>query len=443
MTQSPVRSLNRSDQKMKKTLVTALTLSALGLTTTAFAGYPKNEQNNAHYQRIAKEHKAAEQYHYLKDQKKKSETPLSQQPLFGLSSKLFITAISADRYPLAYLLNDDPGRVLFGVGGEMDLQQTFGSSFDVTPAGTNQTGTTSSARLHTGSSILRLGIVSAMAKINDWVRLAGVLEMPGDEPVFTNALVNLGNLKRSPWYVAVGNTRVDFGYFEGNSTLTNTLFNQIYRTGYDNSQVTLGYYNTHISNTTTVYQPGTSYKGQRLDVQFADLLVLRQNFTKSLNGLFNIGYINDLRGTGNGFTSSVNDFSQNTSRTNALTLGTSWTYKHLTGFFIYNSTLKKQQITNNHLMNGITFGGNYVFPVYGKSTNFMIDYTHMNNAQHIQSGSNALGGITNLIGVENNLLAAYMINITPNFMFTLEYNMDQTYNRKAINTFTLDFLAYL
>ncbi len=421
---------------MKKTVQLTLAIS-LGLATlTSYAGgFHKTPFNKKMYQRLEQQEQQVETE--IQQLQKTDDSKTGQ--LASFNDGLFMIAISADRYALKFLQIKDQTPLQFGAGIELDAQQTFGNTIPV--GSNNETGTVTTPYSN-GNQIMHFEVFSTYARLNDWTHIALEVEDAGGTAAFRNALINFGNLSKTPWYVSIGRTRADFAYFEGNGPYSNTLFNQIYRTSFNNPQINLGYYNGPISNTFTVFQP-QGFHGQHNDPQFSDLLVLRHKFSNPLAGMFNIGYINDLRGTGNGFDASTQSFNQPTSRTGAFTVGTSWNYKQVSAFGIFNTTLKDQPITNNHKMYGYTLGASVLPIVYNKHTNLTVTYTHMMNAQHISSVIPARGNATMLTGIEDNIEAFYSVPLKSNIIMTLEYNWDHTYNSRDVNTITLDFMAFI
>ncbi len=414
----------------------ALSLGLLSISSYA-TGFHKTAYSQKMYDQLQVQEQQIESE--IQQLQQHQNTAATTNHIASFNDGLFMIAISADRYALKLLQIKDQTPLQFGAGIELDAQQTLGNTM---PQGSNnETGTVAQA-YENGNQLMHFEVLSTYARLNDWTHVAIEVEDAGGTAAFRNALINFGNLSKSPWYLSIGRTRADFAYFEGNGPYSNTLFNQIYRADFNNPQINLGYYNGPISNTFTVFQP-QAYHGQHHDPQFSDLLVLRHKFSGALSGMLNMGYINDMRGTGSGFDLSTQTYNQPTSRTGAFTVGTSWNYKQVSAFGIFNTTLKDQPITNNNKMYGYTLGASALPVVYGKNTNFTVTFTHMLNAQHISSVIPARGNATTLTGIEDNIEAFYSVPLRSNIIATLQYNWDHTYNNRDVNTITLDFMAFI
>ncbi|MED7787509.1 DUF3573 domain-containing protein [Francisella sp. 19X1-34] len=353
-------------------------------------------------------------------------------PIGQIGSSLFASTLLSQREKF------DDYSIFFGGYLEADAQTWFGSS----KAGEGLSGT--------GENIyLTAARLYFLANVGHYVTLQ--FDFDTDETGnfgLGNAFAIFGNLDTSPFFVTVGRNKLSVGSYGGGGTWTDGMTNFLKPSRASN--ISINYKNQVWNANVSVF--GTN--DQTAD--FSTGLFYADSWTENLIGAFNVGYVYNLNGSGNG--SIVNFLNKEYGKHNSATVGAfnvdgNLTYGLFGGFL--NMAAGWSTTTNSADFNGkgtnVLAGGwygaaNYSMVLGGRNTNFGVSYGQSYNAKDVPMtlSASAVAGPASTSGIQRQLLVsaqrAYFDN---NVLFGPEYSYQQLYGGQHMNTITLDMSVYV
>ncbi|WP_150466667.1 DUF3573 domain-containing protein [Francisella sp. SYW-9] len=359
-------------------------------------------------------------------------------PIGQISSSLFASTLLGQREKF------DDYSIFFGAYLEADAQTWFGNS------GIAKYGPSNTELSPTGENIyLTAARLYFLANVGHYVTMQ--FDFDTDETgnfSVGNALAIFGNLDTSPFFVTVGRNKLSVGSYGGGGTWTDgmTIFLKPSRA----SNISVNYKSQVWNANVSVF--GTNDNS----ADFSTGLFYADNWTENLVGAFNVGYVYNLNGSGNGDVVSFlkEQYGNNTSaKVGAFNVDGNLTYGLFGG--LLNLGAGWSTTTNTQDFNGdgssVLAGGwygaaNYSMVLGGRNTNFGVSYGQSYNAKDIPMtlSASAINGAKSPIGIRRQLLVsgqrAYFDN---NVLFGPEYSYQQLYGGKHMNTITLDLSIFV
>ncbi|MED7819965.1 MULTISPECIES: DUF3573 domain-containing protein [unclassified Francisella] len=263
-----------------------------------------------------------------------------------------------------------------------------------------------------------------------------------------NAFVIFGNLDTSPFFVTAGRSKLSVGSFGGGGPLTSGMTDWLAP-----SQVT----NVSVNYKSQVWNANVSVFGagdQTAD--FSTAVFYADSWTENLIGAFNVGYVYNMVGAGNG---SLGGFITNQGLSTSTSIGAfnvdgNLTYGLWGGFLNigagWATTTNSEEFNgagNGNSLAGAWYGAaNYSLVLGGRNTSFGVSYGQSYNAADIPMSMSAdpINGGKSVSGIKDQLIIsgnrAYFDN---NVLFGPEYSYQKLYNGQHMNTITLDMSVYI
>ena len=331
---------------------------------------------------------------------------------------------------------------------QADLQ-TWGANTDVPVAFSDRYPQSGSALALTSADLYTL------ANLNSWTQVFFTLEggLNGYPTTLSQALINFGNLSKTPFYVSVGETDLPFGVFPGGGLVESTLEASAFESTQLNQLnfgFALGQFNTNL----------VVFNGQNNLNDFMYNLQYGHPFGPfSLSG--GVGYMNDIRYSGSAIAAAYGSSSGRYTvqsdilkggQIGAVNLNTALAYQlnpsqSLGAAAEWMSTTSSPLFRNHPTgdMQAWSVTGNYNRPIFAKNTTFAIDYSATVNMQVVPMPFsvpvNAVN--VNLIGTQDQWLGyvqselAHNVYVGPEFAWIQLYHGGQTWES------TLDVSVYL
>ncbi|MED7818943.1 MULTISPECIES: rhizoferrin import outer membrane protein FslE [unclassified Francisella] len=358
-------------------------------------------------------------------------------PIGMISSSLFASTLIGQRGKF-----DDYG-IFFGGKLEADAQSWFGSS-GISNASTTKTYTLP----HDGQNIyLTAAKLFFLSNIGHYV--TAQFDFDTDETGgfgLGNAFVIFGNLDTSPFFVTAGRNKLSVGTFGGGGPWTGGTISFLAPGKATN--VSINYKNSILNANVAVFGSNDNQANFSTAIFYAD------KWTDNLAAGFNTGYVYNVAGAGNGsfktFLANQNDPS---GKIGSYNINGNLTYAVASGFLNigagWATTTNKENFDGNNqnvLAGGWYSALNYSLVLRGRNTNFGASYGQTYNAKDIPMALTAspLSFGKSPIGIQRQLLLssqrAYFDN---NVLMGLEYSYQQLYNKKHMNTITLDLSVYI
>ncbi|QIW09560.1 DUF3573 domain-containing protein [Francisella sp. LA112445] len=359
-------------------------------------------------------------------------------PIGQIGSSLFASTLLGQREKF------DDYSIFFGGYLEADAQTWFGSS----GAGSSGSKPNTVELSPTGQNIyLTAARLYFLANVGHYVTLQ--FDFDTDESSgfsLGNAFAIFGNLDTSPFFVTVGRNKLSVGSYGGGGTWTNGMTNFLKPGRATNISVN---YKSQVWNANV-----TAFATNDQKADFSTGLFYADSWTEDLIGAFNVGYVYNLNGSGDG---SIQNFMKNANQeakvVGGFNVDGNLTYGLWGGFLNvgagWSTTTNKDDFNGagtNVLAGGWYGAANYSMVLGGRNTNFGVSYGQSYNARNISMGlsASAVAGPSSTTGIQRQLLVsaqrAYFDN---NVLFGPEYSYQQLYDGKHMNTITLDMSVYV
>ncbi len=283
--------------------------------------------------------------------------------------------------------------------------------------------------------------LDASANINPWTLAfisgeAKNLGTVGETKLSVNkGFLVFGNLEKNPIYLTVGKNYIPFGQFLSGGPWTSSLDKSAFHSD-EIPQITLNYYqhglNTHVALFNSV-------KGQlsafAYTAQYSGKLNNQSHYSMGA------GYINDLRGMKDALGNITTDQSVYSKNIGALDLNAMVTYQKFT---LAGEYLKTTRAVANNPKDASAWSTSlsYKTPIMGKTTNFLVGYSHTSNMRGIAIGlpnDPARGPASEL---KSQIIAAAQQEIFKNTFVGLEYVHAKDYSKHYANVMTIDGSYY-
>ena len=369
---------------------------------------------------------------------------------------LYVIEQGSKSYAYNYLARrslEKDNSVTFGFGVQMDALGVWGQQIENSNSYFYNTSNSyyKNNNVQFSFSDIMIPIVANAGNIFQ-IELSPVYDGTSNSFYVRNALFTIGNLDEFPAYFTIGRSRIDQSSFWGNAPWSNTLYNQLYRTGFVN-QIQLGiapkFLGGQLLSETTAYNSSIN-SSQRFNV--AEYLDWDQEFKNSFNYNIMAGVIGDLRGTDSGVSNSLENGIRSietqqkfaNQRMSMASIGASIGYQSVSLYGILNSSFDKVEITNNNLAHGWLAGANYQHNIFSFPTTFSISYTKQYNTQNLSISlpGNQLNGAS-FTGMESGILAWVQTALLKNLYLDLEANSLKTYEDKYTTMVGIDLEYFI
>ncbi|QLE79150.1 DUF3573 domain-containing protein [Francisella sp. Scap27] len=262
-----------------------------------------------------------------------------------------------------------------------------------------------------------------------------------------NAFVMFGNLDTSPFFVTAGRSKLSVGVYGGGGPWTSGIIDEFLSPD-KVSNISLNYKDETFNANIAVF--GSDDKR----ANFSTALFYADTFSENLSGGFNIGYVYNIAGAGNG---GIQNFLQNIDRENdnvgVLNFDGNISYAMLGGIWQlqggWSATTHKEDFNGdgNNVNTGAWYTGiAYALNLGGRNTNFNITYGESYNAAQVPmplSNASPTFGQT-ISGIKKQFIAsAQRAYFDDNVLFGPEYSYQRLYNDEHMNTLTLDLSVYI
>lgn len=351
---------------------------------------------------------------------------------------------------LSYALLQDQSQypAVVTVGGylEADLQAWGGSNLTHVLGDYPNSGTAlalTSANLYT------------LANINNWTQAFMTVDggLNGQSTIISEALLNFGNLNKSPLYATVGKTYLPFGEFPGSGLVASSLDSSAFQSS-EIDQLDLGLGKGGFNTTFAMFNGQSNFNDFAYDLQYTGNV---EQF--SLSG--GVGYMNDVRYSGSGVGTAYGfiqtnfhplpttpvtggrngaidlnaGISYNLSSTKSLGVAAEWDSTTTSPFFRGTPTGKLQ---------AWTITGNYTTVLFNMNTTFALDYSATINMQFVPF---PLAGAVNtsgesVIGAQNQWLGYAQSEVFKNIYLGPEFAWMRLYNGEHTWESTVDLSVY-
>ena len=422
---------------MKLLAKTAIgTLAALGLASTAIASTTPNTQQIQ--QEIVK---LNSQLSTLASQQENGH-PLS----LHIDTENPLDLISGTAFAASYLKGANHYQKGLTLGGYLEFDaQAWNGTYTQGPdlAGKNA--------YHKGSGLFLTTLkLYSLFKINNWASFLGDIEADtaagsNDTVKWDKALLIIGNMAKSPFYGAIGQSDVPFGLFTGvnGGPWSGSLINQTFEVE-GTTLAELGFEQNGFNITASTFNAGNGHNIN--DFAFNTSYTNKFNLgnIKNVSYSVGLGYLNDMRNTtifaGNGgVVSTSNDNRKN-------------------GAFDANGSINVKKFTligeyarGQHTVPGYTgifsaWGttARLASKLFNKNVNYSLSYSQTHNMANVPLplSGNANADIDATAGLRNDWIAAISVEAIHNIFISPEFQYANTYNSKHTWTTTLDFSAF-
>ncbi|MCF6764661.1 LbtU family siderophore porin [Thiotrichales bacterium 19S3-7] len=256
----------------------------------------------------------------------------------------------------------------------------------------------------------------------------------GIETDAESAFVTLGNLDKSPFFATMGKGRPMFGTLPG-APWAASIEQGLFRPGYINN-ITLGYNEGNFITNFTYISPSANHSTFLVD-SFYSYDIPDTKWT--LGG--NIGYVNDINGTGMGIAATDN---ADTSRTPAVNVEGNIAWKEFTVYSGWESTLRNNTALDENGLSGVWYiQGVYAPEILGKETTFSASYAQSYNMSGVYFPmASSAGEPLSIIGPHQQFYVFVSRNVLDSVILSLEYAWIKTYDNQENNTITFDTIMY-
>ncbi|MCF6807604.1 LbtU family siderophore porin [Thiotrichales bacterium 19S9-12] len=326
----------------------------------------------------------------------------------------------------------DNNTLVLGGEIEFDSQVWYGDEFR---ANENQ----STADLSNGSGIFLTTVnIDFLYNIGQWLQV--YIEVLGSQDGSNvdvsgeSASVTIGNLDKTPFFATVGKNRPMYGTLPG-APWASSIEQGLFRPGYINN-ITLGYNKDNLTANFTYINASANH-----DTFIADTFYTYPISKTQLKLGGNLGYVNDINGTGMGIASTPNN---DKTRTPAINVEGQINWKTWTFYSGWASTMRENKALDSNGLSGVWYlQGAYEPILFGKPTLFSISYAQSYNMSNVYfpSAANA-GNSVSIIGPKRQIYAFISRTIIDAFILSIEYAWIKTFNNQENNTITLDTTIY-
>ena len=262
-----------------------------------------------------------------------------------------------------------------------------------------------------------------------------------------NAFVMFGNLDTSPFFVTAGRSKLSVGVYGGGGPWTSGIIDEFLSPD-KVTNVSFNYKNETFNANISVF--GSDDKR----ANFSTALFYADTFSENLSAGFNVGYVYNIAGAGNG---GIQNFLQNADRENdnvgVLNFDGNISYAMLGGIWQlqggWSSTTNKEDFNGDgsSVNTGAWYTGiAYALNLGGRNTNFNVTYGESYNAALVPmplSNASPTFGQT-ISGIKSQFIAsAQRAYFDDNVLFGPEYSYQRLYNNEYMNTLTLDLSVYI
>lgn len=320
------------------------------------------------------------------------------------------------------------------LGGEieMDTQYWFGNNFQESQG-------EATSDLHNGSGIFLTGAdLDLLYNMGQWLQFytetATYQNGSSIDTSAQSAFVTVGNLDKTPFFATIGKGRPMFGTLPG-APWAASIEQGLFRPSYVNN-VTLSYAKDNLITNFTYINPSANHNTFLTDVFYTYDIPKTQ---LSIGG--NLGYINDINGTGMGIASAPNT---DIKRTPAVNVEGNLNFGAFSLYSGWESTLAENDALDNNGLSGVWYlQGAYSPLILGDATTFSLAYAQSYNMSNVYfPAASDAGNPISIIGPKRQFYAFVSRNIFTSFILSLEYAWLQTYNNQDNNTITLDTTFY-
>ncbi|MCX7123282.1 MAG: LbtU family siderophore porin [Gammaproteobacteria bacterium] len=314
----------------------------------------------------------------------------------------------------------------------------------------------SSAYPQSGSALaLTTADLYTLANVNDWTQLFFTLQggLNGYPTTLSEAMIDFGNLSKTPFYASVGEMNLPFGVFPGGGLVESTLESSAFESTQLN-QLNLGFSLGQLDTSLAFFNGQNSLNDFVYNVQYGHSL---GNF--SLSG--GLGYMNDIRYSGSAIAAAYGTSSSRYTKQSKILKGGEIGAVSLNAALAYPLTASQSlgaaaewvSTTSSPLfhdqptgdMQAWSLTGNYNRPIFQKNTSFAIDYSASVHMQMVPIPFavpvNAVN--VNLIGTQDQWLGYVQTELVHNVYVGPEYAWIQLYHGGQTWESTLDVTVYL
>lgn len=408
-----------------------------------------------------------------------AETPTAQQQTKTIES----LSRSTRRLDKGYLRLVAPGKPYFETlpGTTFDLQLLkyrnnfaprtlnlggyleFDSQYWNTDSGGIVVGPSRQLLPKTGSGIYATTVdLDTLSNLNDYTTAFAKVEeedigTPEAHMIFRKALVNFGNLDKSPFFATVGKTYLPFGVYGGGGVWSVPMTRAVFRPS-EVPLAALGYYKDGFNSNLAVFNNSAVNKeiaDYVYSIYFAGAPEYGVGYT------LGAGYMNDIRATPSALGAAYKSAGEldASKRVPAVDLNAEASYLHfdLTGEYMkalrqgtYNDNVitTGQDIVSPGEAQGIpaawAVGGSYTQPFYGKPMYYSLSYSKTYHMAGVPMGWSAqpIPGPVAVEGIESAWIASIARSIEDNFILGFEFNRSHTYDSHYGDAYTLDLSMY-
>lgn len=373
----------------------------------------------------------------LKQQTKNKHTNPPKNIVYGDGSNaLYIEQYPSSSRSLSLLENRSSFQQGITVGGRVEFLTQYWNGSDFKAVDNDAT-----INLENGTGIfLTNANLDFLANIGNWTQIYFATATSQDGSTFStsarSAVISIGNLKISPFYISAGKSRPVFGSLPGDPW-TLSIPEGTFRPGYVNN-VTVGYDNfiNNLNVNFTYITPSDNTSAFIADAFYT--YPIQYYFT--IGG--NIGYVSNINGTGMSITTS------NTAnkRTPLFNIEGKMMYKDITFYSGWQQTLNNNPSINPD--NKGKTGSWYIESTYQPSqftttTIFSLGYAQTYNMSNgFYSAPANAGTPFSIIGPKRQIYGVISRDILTGLTVSLEYAWLETYKNKVNNTLTLNTTVY-
>lgn len=264
---------------------------------------------------------------------------------------------------------------------------------------------------------------------------------------FGTALLVIGDLKKSPFFGAIGQTDVPFGSFGGGGPWSSALNYEAFKVG-NTPLAELGFQKDGFNVTTSAFNTdknATSTSSGAARANISDFSIDTQythRFNKTMSISAGLGYLNDIQGTASGLGAVLNGKKNAAYDANIL-----FNVKTIGLFAEYDRAQRKATTlsTSNGIPASWVTSISYGHPLYNDiPATFSLSYSGTQNMENIPLGlsGDANGSVTASAGLRSSYIASVSIEPITHVYVSPEFEEAITYNHKKTWATTLDITSY-
>lgn len=304
--------------------------------------------------------------------------------------------------------------------------------------------------------------IDMMSNMNDWTTAFVKFEEDGlgtsDEATkLKKAIITIGNLDKTPFFMTVGKSFLPFGTYSGGGAWSVPLTRSVFRPS-EVPQILFGYYRNGFNSNIAFFQNGL---GSRFVRDYVYSFYYTSPVKNDLRVILGGGYLNDMRGLPSGLGTAFKSTGvlSSAKRIPAWDGSAEFDFKkfdlvgeYLTalrqGTYNSNASTSGQTVATNGESQGRAhtwmLGAGYGDELFGKAMNYSVSYSRAYNMKGVPMGwsSQAVPGPSAFNGIKSSWIVSATRTITRNILASLEWQRGKTFANKSGWVVTADLSVY-